>query len=69
MTYTEAMQALNTAIYDAIRAANNEDGAPVEALKLIARDVDSLIDHGMTYAELRDARRLYEGAKQAGVAQ
>ena len=67
MTYTEAMHALNTAVYDAVRAANNEDGAPVEALKLIARDVDSLIDHGMTYAEMRDARALYEGAKLAGL--
>lgn len=67
MTYTEAMRALNEAIYDAVRAANNEDGAPAEALKLIARDIDSLIDHGMTYAEMIDARRLYEGAKQAGL--
>jgi hypothetical protein len=53
---------LNDAIYAAVKAADNEDGAPVESLKLIARDVDSLIDHGCTWAEMQDARALYEGA-------
>lgn len=30
--YFEAMHELNDAIYKAVRAADNEDGAPVEAL-------------------------------------
>jgi len=67
MTYDEAMTALNDAAYAAIRAAKNEDGAPVEALRKMAADVDSLIDHGCTVAEMRDARALYEGAKLAGL--
>lgn len=67
MTYDEAMKNLNVAIYDAVRAANNEGGAPAEALKLIARDIDSLIDHGVTRAELRDIRALYDGARLAGL--
>ena len=68
MTYDEAMQDLNRAAYAAVRAANNEDGAPAEALKLIARDVDSLIDHGVTWADMQAAKALYEGAKAAGLA-
>lgn len=67
MTYDEAMTALNDAIYVAVRAANDEDGAPVEALRKMAADVDSLIDHRCTVAEMRDARALYEGAKLAGL--
>jgi hypothetical protein len=67
MTYDEAMAALNDAIYVAVRAANNEDGAPAEALRKMAADVDSLIDHRCTVAEMRDARALYEGAKLAGL--
>jgi len=67
MTYDEAMTALNDAIYVAVRAANNEDGAPAEALRKMAADVDSLIDHRCTVAEMRDARALYEGAKLAGL--
>ena len=66
MTYDDAMHDLNAAIYAAVRAANNEDGAPVNALKLIARDIDSLIDYSMTWAEMQDARALYEGSKLAG---
>ncbi|WP_296432982.1 hypothetical protein [Yoonia sp.] len=69
MTYDEAMTALNDAIYVAVRAANNEDGAPAEALRKMAADVDSLIDHRCTVAEMRDARALYEGAKLAGLTQ
>lgn len=65
--YFQAMHELNDAIYKAVRAADNEDGAPVEALRLIARDVDSLIDHGVTWAEMQDMRALYEGAKLAGL--
>ena len=67
MTYSEAMRALNDAAYAAVRAADNEDGAPVEALRNLAAEIDCLIDHGMTRAEWADARRLYEGAKLAGL--
>lgn len=67
MTYDDAMEALNSAVYDAVRAANNEDGAPVAALREIAAEVDCLIDHNCTRAELRDAQALYEGAKLAGL--
>lgn len=67
MTYDEAMTALNTAIYDAVRAADNEDGAPVHHLKEIAAEIDCLIDHNCTRAELRDAEALYKGAKMAGL--
>lgn len=48
MTYTDAMAELNDAIYAAVRAADDEDGAPVEALRKIAADIDSLIDHRCT---------------------
>jgi hypothetical protein len=65
--YTEAMHELNDAIYKAIRAADNEDGAPVIELKEIAADIDSIIDHGMTRRAFEDAKRLYEGAKLAGL--
>lgn len=67
MTYSEAMHALNEAVYAAVRAADNEDGAPVAALRELAAEVDCLIDHGMTCAEMADARRLYEGMRQAGM--
>lgn len=67
MTYSEAMRALNEAVYAAVRAANNEDGAPAAALRNLAAEIDCLIDHGMTRAEADDARRLYEGARQAGM--
>lgn len=65
--YTDAMHALNEAVYAAVKASDNEDGAPVDALKLIARDVDSLIDHGVTWKEMQDMKALYEGAKLAGL--
>lgn len=82
MTYNEAMADLNSATsvavrkaLQAVRAADNEDGAPVAALRLIraklaeiAADVDCLIDHGCTRAELADMVALYEGAKLAGLA-
>lgn len=67
MTYREAMTALNTAIYDAVRAANNHDGAPVEAIKEMAADIDSLIDTGLTRRAFNDMRALHEGAKLAGM--
>ena len=67
MNYDDAMHALNTAVYVAVKAALNEDGAPVESLKLIARDIDCLVDHRCTWAEMQDARALYEGAKLAGL--
>lgn len=67
MTYDEAMEVLNVAIYDAVRAADSHDGAPVEALKEIAAEIDSIIDHGMTRRALNDMRALYEGAKLAGL--
>lgn len=67
MTYDDAMQALNEAVYAAVRAADNEDGAPVSALREIAAEIDSLIDHGCTRAEFADRRALYEGAKLAGL--
>jgi len=66
-TYEYAMTALNDAIYTAVRAANNEDGAPVEALRRMAADVDSLIDHRCTVAEMRDTMAFYNGAKLAGL--
>lgn len=67
MTYNDAMLTLSGAAQDAIDAADNEDGAPVDALKLIARDIDSIIAYGSTWAEVQDAKALYEGAKQAGL--
>ena len=65
--YFEIMHELNDLIYRAIRAADNEDGAPVAALKEIAADIDCLIDHGMTRRAFEDAKALYEGAKLAGL--
>jgi hypothetical protein len=67
MTYTEAMRTLNDAVYDAVRAADNEDGAPVWALRELAAEVDCLIDHNCTRKELADAKALWEGARQAGL--
>ena len=65
--YHDAMTELNDAIYKAVRASNNEDGAPVAALKEIAADIDCIIDHGMTRRAFEDAKRLYDGAKLAGL--
>lgn len=67
MTYGDAMSNLNDAIYAAIRAADNHDGAPVEALRKIASEIDCIIDHNCTRAELADAEALYKGAKLAGL--
>lgn len=67
MTYENAMEVLNDAIYDAIRSADNHDGAPVDALREIASEIDCIIDHNCTRAELADAEALYKGAKLAGL--
>lgn len=67
MTYDEAMVALNNAAYAALRVARSEDGAPVDALRDIAAEVDSLIDHGATRAEVRRMHALYLGSKAAGL--
>ena len=67
MTYQEAMDDLNAAAYAALRAAGNEDGEPVDALCEIAAEIDSLIDHGVTRAEMRDMLALYKGSKLAGL--
>jgi hypothetical protein len=52
-TYKKAMENLNLAAYAALRAAGNEEGAPVDALCEIAAEIDSLVDHGVTRAEMR----------------
>jgi len=62
LTYNEAMKALNEAVYTAVRVAGSEDGAPVAALRDLAAEVDSLIDHGATRAEVRSMRALYQAA-------
>jgi len=67
LTYDEAMAALNDAAYAALRAAGSEDGAPVDALRDLAAEVDSLIDHGATCAEVRSMHALYVGARAAGL--
>lgn len=67
MTYQEAMEDLNRAAYAALRAAGNEEGAPVDALREIAAEIDSLIDHGVTRAERKDMLALYKGSKLAGL--
>ena len=66
-TYREAMEDLNRAAYAALRAAGNEDGANLDALRDIAAEVDSLIDYGVTRAEMQDMLALYKGAKLAGL--
>ena len=38
--YQDAMEELNEAIYAAVRAADNEDGAPVNVLREMAADID-----------------------------
>ena len=67
MTYDEAMHELNKAVYVAARLAASHDGAPYHALREIAAEIDSLIDHNCTRAEMRDAKALYDGAKLAGL--
>ena len=65
MTHAKNMKALNSAIYDAIRSGNRE-GQPVTALREMAADIDHLIDHGCTRAEMRErtkAKRQIEVAE------
>jgi hypothetical protein len=66
-SYDEAMSALKEAAHAALRAAGSEDGAPVDALRELAAEVDSLIDHGATCAEVRSMHALYFGARAAGL--
>lgn len=65
--YQDAMDDLNEAVYAAVRAAGNEDGAPVGALREIAAEIDCLIDFNCTRKEFADQKALYEGAKLAGL--
>lgn len=65
--YQDAMEELNEAIYAAVRAADNEDGAPVNVLREMAADIDCLIDHNCTRKEFADHKALYEGVKLAGL--
>ena len=65
--YMDAMHELNDAVYKAVRAADNEDGAPVAALRELAAEIDCLIDHGCTRRAFEDMKALYEGAKLAGL--
>jgi len=65
--YHDAMTDLNYAIYKAIRAADNEDGAPVKALRDLAAEIDCLIDHNCTQKEFEAHKALYKGAKLAGL--
>lgn len=67
MTYDDAMRELNRAAYVAVRAALNHDKAPEHALRELAAEIDCLIDHNCTRAELREAEALYKGAKLAGM--
>ncbi|MEX0281921.1 MAG: hypothetical protein AB3N13_12130 [Arenibacterium sp.] len=67
MDYDEAMTALNDAVYAAVRAADNHDGAPVHDLRELAAEIDCLIDHGCTRAHMKDMEALYRGAKLAGL--
>lgn len=68
MTYDDAMNELNEAVYRAVRAADNEDGAPVEALRELAAEIDCLVDTRCTRKEFAAQKALYEGAKLAGLA-
>lgn len=67
MTYNEAMQELSALAHKATRLAGSHDGAPYHALRELTAEVDCLIDHNCTRAELRDAKALYDGAKLAGL--
>lgn len=68
---------LADAVVEAGRAwllARNIDGMPeADLLKIkhrleaVERDVESLIEYGVTSTEMQDMRALYEGAKRAGL--
>lgn len=65
--YLEALHELNDAAYALLRAANNEDGAPIATIRSLCRETDCLLDHGCSVKEFEDAKALYEGAKLAGL--
>ncbi len=65
MTHAKDMQALNRALYDAIRSGNCE-GANVTALREMAAEVDHMIDHGCTREEMRNRKIAERAVKQAG---
>lgn len=65
--YTKAMEVTRLCLLAAVRAAGNEDGAPEAALRDLAAEFDSLMDHGVTRSEMRSMRALYDGAKAAGL--
>ena len=67
MTYDEAMHELNEAVYRAARLADSHDGAPAHSLRELCAEIDCLIDHNCTRAELAAAEALYNGAKLAGM--
>lgn len=67
MTFEEAMENLANAAWLAVKAAENEDGAPVDALRYLAKDADSLWCYRMTADEFAKAQALYRGAKLAGL--
>lgn len=66
-TYQKAMEDLNVAAYAAVRAAVVEFGAPVDALRDLAAEIDSLIDHGATRAEMKRLAAGGDIAKLAGL--
>lgn len=65
MTHAKNMQALNDAIYAAIRSGNRE-GANVTALREMAADIDHIIDHGCTREEMRERIKAQRAVQQAG---
>lgn len=67
MTYDEAMQELSSLAHKATRLAASHDGAPYHELRELTAEIDCLIDHNCTRAEIRDAEALYRGAKLAGL--
>lgn len=67
MRFDEIMDDLCVAIAAAVDAADNEDGAPYDALRKIQDDIYCLADTNMTRAEFDDMKALYEGARVAGL--
>ena len=67
MNFHEAIDALLEAAENAVIAAENEDGAPADALRGVLLDIESIADTGLTRKEYADALALYKGAKQAGL--
>ena len=54
MTHSKNMQALNDAIYDAIRSGNRE-GRNTAPLREMASTIDRMIDNGVTSKETENA--------------